>query len=302
MTVLAPSLHPLVPRLSPLLSAALIALIVVSPVLSDQGSSPCPITCEHGTCVTAHTFQGPYCECHAGWGGRGCNDPFVICPDGVKRCFNGSECRLLKRSVGESAGVRNYECDCSKAFGISSFAGHECEMSSTEVCEAMAPSSAHAFCTNGGRCRDYVNPGHAHPGCRCPEEFEGRHCEYFKGTAPSEEEQSDGDGAEELEEASKVGKVGQEGGDEKGGAPLIVVVIMILAGGFVMVFGLCVALRSSLSDGGEEQDGTLSPPDDVDPDGSSTLPGASATTGEDFTNEVRGGQDVLDVNDETEII
>ena len=33
----------------------------------------------------------------------------------------------------------------------------------------------------------YVEAGEPHAGCRCPSEFEGRHCQYRRGTAPEYE-------------------------------------------------------------------------------------------------------------------
>ena len=34
-------------------------------------------------------------------------------------------------------------------------------------------ASTHSFCTNGGKCLEYVLPSEAHIACRCPPEYEG---------------------------------------------------------------------------------------------------------------------------------
>jgi hypothetical protein len=48
-------------------------------------------------------------------------------------------------------------------------------------------TSDYAFCTNGGKCMSQIQYGEPHAGCRCPDDFEGRHCQYRQGTAPDSE-------------------------------------------------------------------------------------------------------------------
>ena len=115
-----------------------------------------------------------------GYSGPSCDIPYKQCPDYSRRCYNNAEC-VASKIPG------SYDCDCSKAFAISSYAGHECQFSATEICEAGTPVSDDAFCVNGGKCRKTVLKGEDHPGCDCPEEFEGSKCQYLKGTAPEGE-------------------------------------------------------------------------------------------------------------------
>ena len=129
------------------------------------------------------------CDCHEpghhsedmiGYSGPSCDIPYKQCPDYSRRCYNNAEC-VASKIPG------SYDCDCSAAFSISSYAGHECQFSATEICEANTPVSDDAFCVNGGKCRKTVLKGEDHPGCDCPEEFEGSKCQYLKGTAPEGE-------------------------------------------------------------------------------------------------------------------
>ena len=144
-------------------------------------SSVCtPSVCHHGSCIEGE------CQCDPLFTGPDCSVPFEVCPDGDRQCFNGSECvrNNEKNAVTKKYG---YHCDCSKAFGVSSYAGLQCEYSATQVCEFGQSKSTYAFCTNGGTCKDTVVRGQAHPGCDCGNDFEGQHCQYLRGTAPPQD-------------------------------------------------------------------------------------------------------------------
>jgi len=100
--------------------------------------------------------------------------------------MNGSEC-VQNNEKDSVTNVYKYHCDCSKSFGVSSYAGLQCEYSATVVCEYGKSSSISAFCTNGGTCLQTTFKGQAHAGCSCPIEFEGTHCQYLLGTAPAQD-------------------------------------------------------------------------------------------------------------------
>jgi len=138
-----------------------------------------------GTCINGECISGD-CECDDGYDGEDCTMPFVTCRDGSRKCYNGSECRR-NRERDSVTGEHGYSCDCSKAYGVSSFAGIQCEYSATQECEIGVDNSAYKFCTNGGKCIEKVNSDIAHQGCHCVNAFEGLHCEYLKGEAPTEE-------------------------------------------------------------------------------------------------------------------
>eukprot|EP00978_Attheya_sp_CCMP212_P048894 scaffold591227_cov55-Attheya_sp.AAC.1 len=135
-----------------------------------RGVDNCVIPCEHGTCLSS---QPPVtCVCEPEWVGADCSVPIEVCDDGDRVCYNGSEC-VRNNVVDDATGKYKYHCDCSKAYGVSAFAGHQCEHAATQVCEVGTPSSSYAFCTNGGQCRSFVFDGTDHAGCRCAEDFEG---------------------------------------------------------------------------------------------------------------------------------
>ena len=174
----------------------LLLLLGASIILGAQGdnhhhqeNAGCPIACHHGKCVEVEVGVEYRCGCHEpghhsedmiGYSGPSCDIPYKQCPDYERRCYNNAECVPAK-----IPGM--FDCDCGAAFAISSYAGHECQFSATEVCEAGTPVSDDAFCVNGGRCRKTVLKGEDHPGCDCPEEFEGSKCQFLKGTAPEGE-------------------------------------------------------------------------------------------------------------------
>jgi hypothetical protein len=70
---------------------------------------------------------------------------------------------------------------------VSPFQIAQCESPESQVCEEGQATSDYAFCTNGGKCIALIRHGEPHSGCQCTDEFEGRHCQYRKGTAPDEE-------------------------------------------------------------------------------------------------------------------
>ncbi len=149
--------------------------------LASPEKKACPIDCQpNGTC------QDGQCVCEQGFAGADCSFPFQTCPDGILTCFDGSECRRTSMRI-EDGSRSNYVCDCSTLSQASPFQIDECESPDSEACVAGQLTSDYAFCTNGGRCIDRVQYGEPHGGCKCPDEFEGRHCQYRKGTAPDAE-------------------------------------------------------------------------------------------------------------------
>lgn len=141
--------------------------------------------------------------CNPGFAGADCSFPFMSCPDGIMQCFGtGAVCvpystreQELEEarqhpSNGGLAGdddVPRYKCDCSGVPNTSPFQMAECENPESQVCEDGQSVSQYAFCTNGGTCVAQVRQGMPHAGCHCGNDFEGRHCQYRKGTAPKYE-------------------------------------------------------------------------------------------------------------------
>lgn len=141
--------------------------------------------CNKETCING-ACRLDICECSENFGGEDCSMPYEICPDGKRKCYNGSECRR-NHDKDPVTHEHKYSCDCSKAYDVANFAGIQCEYSTTAVCEIGKENSFYSFCTNEGECVEMVNPGRPHQGCRCLDFFEGLHCEYLKGEAPPHE-------------------------------------------------------------------------------------------------------------------
>ena len=158
--------------LRPLLCLAAFAVTVGGECVSSL--------CDHGSCINGE------CQCEPNYSGADCSIPFETCEDGERTCFNGSTCvRNNKRDPVTNK--YKYHCDCTKAVGVSSYAGLQCQEQATSYCVLGRTDSEYAFCTNGGECIRIVEDGAPHPGCRCSDDFEGQHCQYLKGEAPEED-------------------------------------------------------------------------------------------------------------------
>jgi hypothetical protein len=157
---------------SPLLLLLLLPVVV---------TAWCPGNCyPNGSCVDGQ------CKCDKGYDGLDCSFPYVTCPDGIQVCFNGASC--VPDGFPDAATFRQmYKCNCDAAYGISFTDGKECEHPHSAECEEGASTSDYAFCTNGGECIKFIQRGQDHAGCKCTDDFEGRHCQYEKGKAPREE-------------------------------------------------------------------------------------------------------------------
>lgn len=131
------------------------------------------------------------CECNPGFSGADCSFPYEQCPDGFTSCYDGAKCTrgLSDKDPTDKDGRddQEYTCDCEAMNDASPFVIQQCENPVDDVCEIGVKLSHYAFCTNAGKCLEKVTTGRAHPGCQCTKEFEGRHCQYRKGTAPPAE-------------------------------------------------------------------------------------------------------------------
>jgi len=100
------------------------------------------------------------------------------CPDG-HHCLNGSKC------VDNPFDEGSYYCDCREEDFEARYEGLKCEHRAEVYCVAEG-ATRHSFCTNGGKCVEFVTPEEAHIGCQCPPEYEGSHCQFVKGTKPKD--------------------------------------------------------------------------------------------------------------------
>jgi hypothetical protein len=100
------------------------------------------------------------------------------CPDS-HHCENGGQCVQNPYDEG------SYYCDCAEYIWDARYEGLYCEHKAEVYCVANSKGvSNHAFCTNGGTCKEYISPNEAHLGCDCKEGFEGSFCQYVTGSRP----------------------------------------------------------------------------------------------------------------------
>jgi len=118
----------------------------------------------------------PICYCKGtGFIGEHCD---LACS---QDCKNGGKCT----PADGSEDAIEY-CSCSKAIVDGNpFAGLTCEYGATKSCMMLGSESKHSFCTNGGNCKDIIGDNEQHVNCDCGAGFEGTHCEYIAGKAPS---------------------------------------------------------------------------------------------------------------------
>uniref|UniRef100_A0A7S2SLZ0 EGF-like domain-containing protein n=1 Tax=Eucampia antarctica TaxID=49252 RepID=A0A7S2SLZ0_9STRA len=102
---------------------------------------------------------------------------FEICENG-HRCENGSLC--VENPYDEG----NFYCDCDEVVFSTAFEGLSCEHEATVYCTLDQIISKKSFCTNGGECLAFSDAEEAHFDCKCPDNYEGGHCQYVKGTRP----------------------------------------------------------------------------------------------------------------------
>ena len=194
------------------LSVSILILLAGSSVESKAAS--CPGQCEpNGQCINGE------CVCNDGYAGADCSFPFVNCPDDKTMCFDGAQCQRIAMKEEHNKREEGYICDCQHLSGASQFQIDECENPDSQVCEVGQSSSLYAFCTNGGKCKEMIHNGAPHAGCICTDDFEGRHCQYRKGTAPESELQ-----AAYVEERSHVAG---------GIAFLIALIVFTVVGGII---------------------------------------------------------------------
>ena len=166
-------------------------------ILLSGGDATCGVDCgENGDC-----YEGE-CQCDPGYAGADCSFPYELCPDNIMQCFGtgavcvssltgttggGGDDRSDSSRQHAANGLPFYSCDCTAVPKSTTFQIEQCEHPSNEVCEEGQSISEYAFCTNGGTCIEIRKQGQPHAGCNCPTDFEGRHCQYRKGTAPAYE-------------------------------------------------------------------------------------------------------------------
>jgi hypothetical protein len=118
-----------------------------------------------------------HCICPEGFVGLTCQHKMEVCGDEEHVCLHGSKC--VEHENGQHA------CDCTKAdetLGNNDqplFAGDSCQYSGTDICTIGEgyPGEPLYFCVNGGRCKAQVKADQPDPGCHCPDEYTGPHCE-----------------------------------------------------------------------------------------------------------------------------
>lgn len=188
-----------------------------------------------------------HCSCPDGFLGPDCSTGFEICgekEDLEHACANNGKC--IKLSSGK------YSCDCGKT---NPFAGQHCEHPATQFCaksEEGAKGSYHSFCTNGGACREMISSSETHPGCDCPDDWEGDHCQYKFGTTPIEEVESalEQEEARESAAGSSAEKRYEEGGGGHAAVGLAIGITVVALLALLGVFAHTRMRRMAHSSGG----------------------------------------------------
>lgn len=119
----------------------------------------CSLECMNGgTCIpgaSSNNNTSAQCDCPSGYSGLQCDIAVDLCGENQHPCYNGATC--VVHAKGESS-----YCDCSSAASLDrAYAGHFCQHVSTVFCAAPAAGEhlpKHTFCTNGGTCKQIVNP------------------------------------------------------------------------------------------------------------------------------------------------
>ena len=144
-----------------------------------------------------------HCVCPPGFIGLLCEHVVETCDGasaggkgGEHYCFHGSKC------VYDSSGKPYCDCDDAQARIDGQletvFGGSSCQHRASDICmthdgdadDGDEDSSNHKnnmfltrplyFCVNQGQCREYVTMDDPDPGCDCPSEWLGPHCEIYK--------------------------------------------------------------------------------------------------------------------------
>jgi hypothetical protein len=103
-----------------------------------------------------------------------------ICPNDL-RCHHGSTCSQTDDG--------SFACDCLTAPIIVD--GVQCEYAATQFCLNNSDAMVHSFCVNNGECIKTDAPASSeHPGCTCPEPYEGARCELIINELSAERSQN----------------------------------------------------------------------------------------------------------------
>jgi len=133
-----------------------------------------------------HNEDFEHCVCPEGFTGLTCELEADHCGNGEHVCLHGSTC--MKSATGK------WSCDCPSAFTEDrKVAGKFCQHHHTSTCtpdqqpKIYRGPTSFAFCVNDGVCKDIVVEGEVHPGCDCPDDYTGEHCELLKAHHPDYE-------------------------------------------------------------------------------------------------------------------
>jgi len=124
--------------------------------------------------------EGMYCSCPSGSTGLQCEISLKGCRTTENNfqhdCDNGMQCKLDKNGEGHSF----YHCECDEDTVFENeYVEKYCAHISTVFCGHNKNDDSFAssqFCVNGGKCLPDDTNGTHHPGCDCPDGWEGKHC------------------------------------------------------------------------------------------------------------------------------
>ncbi len=126
-----------------------------------------------------------HCVCADGYIGLTCENQVEVCGDNQHFCLHGSKC------ISDANADRGYSCDCSQAGDTAwsngeahLFIGDSCQYVDVDICTIGNEYLQQPlyFCVNGGSCKAKVYGDVSDPGCRCPDNYAGPHCEVHLTT------------------------------------------------------------------------------------------------------------------------
>jgi len=201
---------------------------------------------------------------------------------GQLTCMNGAV-------VKQNKSGQQY-CDCSAVMARDILAGKLCEHQATQFClYGGTGASSSAFCTNGGTCKSVnYNQNQVHPGCDCINNHWGPHCEY------SQDELYSATNPTATSTSTTPPSIHERKFDNPEGFGAVIFAALVLV---VVVIAFLIHRKRSQKKSVDEESVVIPATEaDLDPDGSSTMQGATLITTEQMKSVINNNDRVPPIN------